>query len=1108
MKRLLPVVLALLVGAAAGRYLWPRDPEPPARLTDIQTAFARAKAYYLNENNADYHRARLQLLPLGPILADSWVYHLDLALLDLQELNFLVQDRDRGLPDSEHARLLRSALKNLERARALDPGNEAVAYNLARTYRKLAPQAENDTELLEAALKLLTPLAEEDNPDPSTLLMLGELLLERNDYEGAHRAFRRIVDMGKDFVPRTLFYIARFKRTQALLRLDPEEALRLQRELDDEYRDKEKPKATAGAVERGRYTEFRELAEPPRTLPDTRQMEWVLVTERMGIPAVGDPAFFLAPDLDGDCLRDLVVNTPAGVRILRNRGNASFDDLTEVAGFPGGLVVAAAAAGDLDADGRCDLVLGGPGGLRLFLNRTPKDAPLHWRFEEVASTPDGQPLFGPRGLEPVRCLVLWDMDHDGDLDLFAGGDRNRAYRTAVEQPRGADPYLRFVEVSEATGLGGPPASDALLLDVDDDDDVDLLVTGPQGNVWFDNLREMRFEARPLPAGGRIEAADVDNDLLEEVALGGEVYRWADGAWKRVGARKALLDTDSDGVVDPDPFAGLALRGALLSAVATDLNRDDGGLGGRDLLVLTDRGLDLYLSMAGRPAAWIDLAPRGLHSNRLGIGAKVRVFARGFQVGATCRDGLVSVGLGRRTFVDAVMTRWTNGVEQGVVAVGLTDCFVIHEREGEVGSCPFVYAFDGERWHFIADCHSGTPLGLPVADRSYLPPRSSETILIPADRLRPADGLLRIDLAEELRELFYVDQVVLRALDHPAGVRPVLDEGFRVSRAPAFRVLGFGRLEPPAAARDHHGRDLLPQLRARDGRHAAVFESLDSRYPGLAREWAIELEFDAPPPGAPVYLVMDGWVEFPTASASIAASQTETVRFMPPVLEARGSGGEWTVVDPEPGFPAGKGKAVLVDLSGKLPPGRLALRLRSTLKLHWDAFALGVAPGGELRLTEVPLRRAEHRFRGMGVRIEDPTGELPWRYSHDELVRFHPWDQEPPGMLTPYGDVRPWLLEIDDRYPILASGDVVELAFDAADLPPLPEGWVRDWCFTTEGWVKDADLNQAVRERVGPLPFHGMSAYPYDETKERHPHPDFVERLTRPSRKLVDPTALR
>ena len=56
------------------------------------------------------------------------------------------------------------------------------------------------------------------------------------------------------------------------------------------------------------------------------------------------------------------------------------------------------------------------------------------------------------------------------------------------------------------------------------------------------------------------------------------------------------------------------------------------------------------------------------------------------------------------------------------------------------------------------------------------------------------------------------------------------------------------------------------------------------------------------------------------------------------------------------------------------------------------------------------------------------------------------------------------------------------------LPALPKGWVRDYCFTTEGWVKDADMNQAVRERVGPLPYRGIGGYPYDEDWEQKSYP--------------------
>jgi hypothetical protein len=46
------------------------------------------------------------------------------------------------------------------------------------------------------------------------------------------------------------------------------------------------------------------------------------------------------------------------------------------------------------------------------------------------------------------------------------------------------------------------------------------------------------------------------------------------------------------------------------------------------------------------------------------------------------------------------------------------------------------------------------------------------------------------------------------------------------------------------------------------------------------------------------------------------------------------------------------------------------------------------------------------------------------------------------------------------------------------LPELPRGWVRDFIFYANGWVKDGDLNTALSQTVGPLPFHGMSGYPY------------------------------
>jgi tetratricopeptide (TPR) repeat protein len=1086
--------------------------QTPPETDPVHRAFARAKAYYLNENNADYRRARMELEAVAARLATSVAYHVDMALIDLQEINHRVQDESRLLAEPDYQRLLRSALDHLTQARALDPGSDAVTYNLARTYLKLAPSAENDDELRSIAERLLRPLTEDLPLDPSTLLLYGDLLWERDDREGAARSYDRIVELGSDYVSETIYFVALNKQAQLLQRIDPEAAAAKRKRIEELF--PEKPKPTAAALERGRFTEFLELTEAPPTVSRPAPKSWEQITERTGLPPPAPGCRFIAPDFDGDCARDLVLGTADGLRVFRNRRNASYEDLTKEAGLPGSFVLSAAAAGDVDNDGLCDLVIGGPAGLRIFLNHTDSEEPTRWRFMKAQPPPDGSPHFGAGATQPVTCLALWDLDHDGDLDLFVGGpEQNRVYRLAVELPIDGGKYLRFEDITEQVGMAAPPATDALILDVEDDHDVDLLLAGPQGNAWFENLRHMRFEKRYLPAGAPLGAGDVDNDLREEVRVGRGVYEWGPGLrevgsgwrqpeWRKLFERDALVDLDGDGVLEADPLAGIPLAGEIRRVVASDLNRD----GSQDLILQAGERLDVFLAPPSRATAWIDVQPRGLETNEFGIGTRLRLFAGDLRIGATCRDGLVSFGLGHRPVVDAVLVRWTNGVEQGVVTPQVADCARVDEREGEVGSCPFLYAFDGRTWHFIADCHSGTPLGLPYADGKYLPPRSDETVFVSGSKVRAVDGVIRLDLAEEFRELFYVDQVVLRAIDHPANARPVLNEGFKVMKFPEFRVYSLGDLRPPRAAHDHQGRDILPRVRARDGDHAVVWKKLDGQYAGLAYEWSIVLDFGDLSKAERILLVMDGWVEFPTASASIAASRSQTVHFKTPAIEVIGPDGKWQLADRDPGFPAGKGKAVLVDLTGKVPTRDGRLRISGTQRIHWDAFQVSVGPDRPLRLTTLPLLRADHRFRGVGKRVEEPG--QPWRYSHDDLETFHRWDQVPAGLLTRYGDVRALVSEIDDRYPTLATGDVVELAFDASGLPPLPEGWVRDYCFTTEGWVKDADMNQAARESVGPLPFHAMSQYPYDEAREQHPHPEFVQEwFTRPSRALVNAETL-
>ena len=82
-----------------------------------------------------------------------------------------------------------------------------------------------------------------------------------------------------------------------------------------------------------------------------------------------------------------------------------------------------------------------------------------------------------------------------------------------------------------------------------------------------------------------------------------------------------------------------------------------------------------------------------------------------------------------------------------------------------------------------------------------------------------------------------------------------------------------------------------------------------------------------------------------------------------------------------------------------------------------------------------------------------------------------------GTYTKYGDVLELLMESDNKYVIMNSGDEITLKFDASDLPKLSSEWTRDFLFYNDGWLKDGDLNTARGKTVLPLPFHGMVSYP-------------------------------
>ena len=110
------------------------------------------------------------------------------------------------------------------------------------------------------------------------------------------------------------------------------------------------------------------------------------------------------------------------------------------------------------------------------------------------------------------------------------------------------------------------------------------------------------------------------------------------------------------------------------------------------------------------------------------------------------------------------------------------------------------------------------------------------------------------------------------------------------------------------------------------------------------------------------------------------------------------------------------------------------------------------------------------------------GTFAFRYHYDQLELEASWGTHS-GAFTRFGPVEELVEDIDDRFVIMSHGD--ELTVEFCRLAPPAAGLVRSFLLYADGFGKDMDLHSAHSLTVGPLPFHGMSGYPYP-VREHYP----------------------
>ncbi len=996
------------------------------------------------------------------------------------------------------------AIANWRKATEINPKNYRAAYNLAEEIeRQGGPNA--DAEFQELVQKIL--VAQPDNL--AAYLELSRVAAKRGDTATLQATIAKIAARSAGWPPEVQQQFAAVQAAAASS--DPRSAatrttfLRNTLMRVPEFRESLAVLKAPAGEEAEPFTHFLRLESPvfapaaadmalgftpqPIATPNGSHWNWVgaISLSSAGAPVVAEangrevhlatgavlpfpggseavppsPDGVLQIDFNYDFKNDLVLAGAGGVRLMRQDDPKKFTDVTAKTKLPKNITNASytgAWAVDIEADGDLDVVLGAKDGLPLVLRNNGDDTftPIH-------------PFAGVSGL----LGFAWaDFDGDGNADaaLIDGAGRLHIFHNERQG--------QFREVSLPMGFASIKAIN--VADADNDGILDLLAVQSDGAItsvsyseqkrWtISEIAHVPNPASSLSGAVRLLVADLDNNggldlLLSPVAQDATHNGLSPLVWLAdEKGRFILLDHAS---TPPVVFA------------SADLTSN----GHLDLLGFSADGQPVQAANHGsKNYHWQIVRPHAKQAvgdqriNPFGIGGEIEVRS-GLLVQKQPIEGpQIHFGLGNQTSAEVVRVVWPNGTVRAEFGVQADQEVVTEQRLK--ASCPFLFAYNGKHMEFVKDAVPwGSAIGLRINTLgSAKIATTGEWYKIGRDQLVPHDGYYDLRVTAELWEVYYYDYIGLMTVDHPAGTEIFVDERFAIPPPKP----GFTTVATPhkiARATDDNGQDVTDIVNTLDGKALDSFGQ--GQFQGITRDHYLEVDLgDDAPKSGPLYLIAQGSIHDTESSLNVAITQGNRWHAKGLSVEVPYGHGGWAVAQSNLGFPAGRKKTILFNLTNIFRPGTpRRVRLRTNLEIYWDCieWAPGL-PEASVKTTRLDPSVADLHYRGYSVinrpEVGPPAPEVP---DYDTILGTKQRWRDLIGYYTRYGDVRELLTKIDDRYVIVNSGDEMSLRFP--EQPPPPAGWLRDFVLMGDGWIKDGDFNSTFSKTVLPLPYHAKDEY--------------------------------
>lgn len=379
------------------------------------------------------------------------------------------------------------------------------------------------------------------------------------------------------------------------------------------------------------------------------------------------------------------------------------------------------------------------------------------------------------------------------------------------------------------------------------------------------------------------------------------------------------------------------------------------------------------------------------------------------------------------------------------------------------SCPLVYSYNGAQYGYESDLQG--PAISPIKKGARNVTLYQPSYIVLEDLAADSSNQYRVKIWESLQEATMLDEAKLLAVDYPQGyeiVSSMAENTYYYGYVDPFRIYTIKEPVPPVTATDKYGTDILASVLDVDDNPARMVPDDPDNY--------YTFDFGAIQHPENAKLVIDAWQ---IINSKIYTS-TVTIQ---PYIEVMDTNGAWVKVKSF-GMPAGDLKTMVIDLSNKFLSTDHRVRVHLGIKKAqvWvidrirldDSAPVNVAVQ-ELQASSADLQtETRHAIEAMNTlqhRIIVSEGNLTLNTSYFGYGNF-----------TRLGEVGELLTQRDDKYVIMNYADKLELKFPA--LPAPQAGMTRGFILKADLYYKDfKDYNY-----IEPLPFHGMSDYPYPATE--------------------------